>query len=191
MKKLKRAIWNAIIILYPGDAKKRTEFIKKHHLLGSIGDNCSIQQRKIPLNPELIFLHNNVRIASNVGFGTHDVIHRMLNVKYKSQSFIERVGCIEIMDNVFVGSRTVILYNTKIGSNVIIGSNSLVNKDIPDNSVYAGIPARYICSFDEYVNKARKYSESVREMYNIGEMPSMNKYMATKIHETFLKERSK
>lgn len=115
----------------------------------------------------------------------------MLNRKYQTNEFVERVGCIEIMDNVFVGSGTRILYNTRIGSNVIIGSDSLVNKDIPDNSVYAGVPARYICSFDEYVEKARKYSDSTRELYGIDTMPCMNHALASIMYENFLKERAK
>ena len=41
----------------------------------------------------------------------------------------------------------------KIGSNCIIGANSLVNKDVPDNSVVAGIPARVIESFPDYIEK--------------------------------------
>ena len=167
MKKKQRALWSVVLKILPGGAKKRTDYIRKHHLFGSIGNNCSIQSRKLPLHSELIFLHDNVRIASNVGFVTHDVIHSMLNRKFHTNAFIERVGCIEIMDNVFVGSGTRILYNTRIGSNVIIGSDSLVNKDIPDNSVYAGVPAHYICSFDEYVKKARKYSDSIKELYGI------------------------
>ena len=115
----------------------------------------------------------------------------MLNRKYQTDEFVERVGCIEIMDNVFVGSGTRILYNTRIGSNVIIGSDSLVNKDIPDNSVYAGVPARYICSFDEYVEKARKYSDSIKELYGIDKMPCMNHALASRMYENFLKERAK
>ncbi len=78
---------------------------------------------------------------------------------------IERIGCIEIMDNVFIGSGTGILYNTRIGKNVIVGSDSLVNKDIPDNSVYTGVPVRYICNFDEYVEKVRNYSDFFRKIY--------------------------
>ena len=38
-----------------------------------------IQSRKIPLYPELIYIGNNVRIASGVSFITHDVVHNMLN----------------------------------------------------------------------------------------------------------------
>ena len=190
MKHYQRAFWSAILKFLPGGAKKKTEFIRKHHLFGSIGNNCNINKWKLPLHSELVYLHDNVRIASNVGFVTHDGIHRILNVKYNTSDFIEKVGCIEIGDNVFVGSGTRILYNTRIGNNVIIGSDSLVNKDVPDNSVYAGVPARFICTFDEYVEKARQYSDSVRELYGIDKMPPMNKELASKIHEIFLKERS-
>lgn len=56
----------------------------------------------------------------------------------------------------FVGSGTHILYNTKIGSNVIIGTCSVITKDIPDNSIVAGVPARVIGSFDDYVEKMTK-----------------------------------
>lgn len=34
------------------------------------------------------------------------------------------------MDNVFIGMQTTVLFNVCIGSNVIIGANSLVNKDL-------------------------------------------------------------
>ncbi len=45
----------------------------------------------------------------------------------------------------------------KIGNNVIVGTGSIVTKDIPDNVVVAGMPARVICTIDEYYqkNKAR------------------------------------
>lgn len=48
---------------------------------------------------------------------------------------------------------TTILKDVHIGNNVIIGAGSLVNKDIPDNSVAAGVPARVIMSLDDYYHK--------------------------------------
>lgn len=65
----------------------------------------------------------------------------------------EKIGCIEIGDNVFVGSHSNILANVKIGSNVIVGAGTLVNKDIPDNSVVVGAPAKIIGSFDDFAKK--------------------------------------
>jgi acetyltransferase-like isoleucine patch superfamily enzyme len=172
------------------NGSKRIEFLKKHHLYGSIGENCSIQKRKLPLYSNLIFLHNNVHIASSVGFVTHDIIHKMLNIKFMDE-YVERVGCIEVMDNVFIGSGTRILYNTRIGSNVIIGSDSLVNKDIPDNSVFAGVPARYICSFDEYVEKAGQYSKHFKETYGLDKIILVNDKLAKELYNNFIKEKNR
>lgn len=183
-----RKKWSAFLLLIPS-AKKRTEFMRRHHLYGNIGDNCVIQKRKLPLYSNLVFIHNNVKIASNVGFITHDIIHTMLNRKYSDGRFIEKVGCIEIMDNVFIGSGTRILYNTRIGSNVIIGSDSLVNKDIPDNSVYAGVPARFVCTFDNYVEKADIYSEEFKKLYGIDRIGSINDTLAQKLYENFRKSK--
>ena len=57
----------------------------------------------------------------------------------------------------FIGARSMILYDVKIGNNVIVGAGSLVNRDIPDGSVVAGIPARVIGRFDE--DKEKIYSK--------------------------------
>lgn len=102
---------------------------------------------------------------------------------------MERIGIIEIMDNVFVGSGTRILYGVRIGSNVIIGSGSLVNKDIPDNSVYAGVPARFICTFDEHVLKAKKYSEDFKQLYGRDKISGVDARLAKEMYEHFLKAR--
>lgn len=95
------------------------------------------------------------------------------------------------MNNVFIGSGTRILFNTRIGNNVIIGSGSLVNKDIPDNSVYAGVPARYICSFDEYVEKHLKYSENFRKKFDRNGVHGMDDKLASMLYEDFLMIRGK
>ena len=185
-----RLLWSAILCLIPS-ANKRTDFMRKHKLYGAIGQNCMIQKRKLPLYSNLVFLHDNVKIASNVGFVTHDVIHTMLNGKYQDGEFIEKVGCIEVMNNVFIGSGTRILYNTRIGNNVIIGSDSLVNKDIPDNSVYAGVPARYVCSFDEYVEKAKAYSGEFKNLYGINELGGVSDELAQKMYHDFSETRQR
>lgn len=81
---------------------------------------------------------NRSEVAKSLGGGTR---------------FREKVGRIEIGDNVFIGFGTRILYDVKVESNVVIGSGSVVNKDIPANSVAAGIPARVIGTFEDFVNK--------------------------------------
>lgn len=49
-----------------------------------------------------------------------------------------------IDDWVYIGANSVVLGNVSVGKNVFIGALTLVNKDVPDNSVVAGIPAKII-----------------------------------------------
>lgn len=60
-----------------------------------------------------------------------------------------------IGDNVTITCGAKILGNVKIGNNVIVGSNAVVVKDIPDNSMVAGIPAKII----------KRYNPSTQEWY--------------------------
>ena len=116
----------------------RANYLKKNHLFAAIGDQVKYQPRMIPLYPELIKLHSNIMVGAGVRFVTHDAVHTVLN-RMNIGTFPEQIGCIEVMDNVFIGADTTIMPNVRIGSNVIIGANSLVTKDCEDNSVYAGI----------------------------------------------------
>ncbi len=157
-----------------GGGVKRADYARKHGIYAYVGEDVSIQSRIVPIYSELISIHNNVAIARNVDFCTHDIIHHVFNrLPGKGRMLLgedigdrngpgyrfgERIGCIEIMDNVFVGSNSVILYNTKIGPNVIIASGSVVTKDCKPNSVYAGVPARRIGAFDDFIKK-RMYEE--------------------------------
>lgn len=137
-------------------AIKRAAYLKKHDILYHIGDNCMTMFRKIPLYPKLISMGNNVWIASQVAFVPHDVIHRMLNNKLTGNEFQENMGCIDIKDNVFIGSNSTILPNVSIGPDAIIAAGTLVNKSIR-GGVYAGVPAQYICSLSEFIEKRRDY----------------------------------
>ncbi|MES2720061.1 MAG: acyltransferase [Pseudomonadota bacterium] len=56
-------------------------------------------------------------------------------------------GSVIIEDNVWVGAGTVIALNVRIGRNAVIGANSFVNRDIPENVVAVGTPARVIRAF--------------------------------------------
>lgn len=54
-----------------------------------------------------------------------------------------------------IGSGTQILFNVKIGVNVIIGAGPIVTKDILDNSVVTGVPCKVIGNFDDFVEKRK------------------------------------
>ncbi len=139
---------------------KRAKYCRKHKVFRQMGDNCMLMFRKVPLYPKLISFGNNVWVASQVTFVPHDVIHYMLNIREKSCNFQEFLGCIEIEDNVFIGANSTILPNVTIGTNTIVAAGTLVNKSI-SGGVYGGVPVRYICSFEDFIEKRKQYPDIV------------------------------
>lgn len=122
------------------------------------------------LYPWLIEVGDNCMFSTEVKVLAHD----------SSTCFVTdyaKVGRVRIGSNVYLGFRTTVLCNVTIGDNVIVGANSLVNKDLASGGVYAGNPARYICSIEEYRGKqeallehAPKYEESWRYWANDASM---------------------
>lgn len=156
MGKLSR-IWHSIYLVLQRNGGKKANYIRKHKIFDHVGENCRFSLNKVPLYPWLIRVHNNVRIAANVTFITHDTIDGMLRTKNPDKQVQEKIAPIEIMDNVFIGSNTTIMYNTRIGSNVVVAGGSVVTKDLPANGVYGGNPARYLGSFEDLEKK--RYEE--------------------------------
>lgn len=66
-------------------------------------------------------------------------------------------------DNVYIGPGAVIIGNVRVGNNVAIGANSVVTRDVPDDSVVAGVPARVLSQEGSagYVNRT-DYDHRIR-----------------------------
>jgi len=106
------------------------------------GNGCGINSFSRIIAFEKIHLGNNVSIAQFVSILDHDhdlsLVNNQLNLKEFTTSPII------IGNNVWLGDKVTITKGVKIGNNVVIGANSVVTKDIPDNSLAAGIPARVL-----------------------------------------------
>jgi len=65
-------------------------------------------------------------------------------VKILSISTIDgKQGKVTIKRNARVGANSVVMPGVTIGENAVVGALTFVNRDIPDNEVWYGIPARY------------------------------------------------
>lgn len=148
-------------------AEKRSKLLKKNQFFYEMGENVHFQPRELPADPKFIKLHNNIAIASNVHFVTHDIIHKVFNnlpeEKTEGVEFQSHLGCIEIMDNVFIGSGTRIMPGVKIGPNVIVAASSVVTKDVPEGVIVGGHPAKVIGSFDSLLEKRKIESRTITE----------------------------
>lgn len=95
-----------------------------------------------------------ISIGDNCGFGENCTIlaHDAMPNEYLDASVL---GKVKIHESCHFGVNTIILPGVEIGPRCIVGSGSVVIKDIPPNSVAAGIPAKVLCSIDEYLEKHR------------------------------------
>jgi len=121
-----------------------------------IGEDCELLNRPEDYGSEpwLIEVGNNVTITAGVRLITHDAASRLFRKNLPNSSrFGNRFGRIHILDNCFIGTDSIILPDVKIEKNSIVGAGSVVVKDVPPNTVVAGVPAQIICSLDEYIEK--------------------------------------
>jgi len=108
-----------------------------------IGNNFCINSYSRIVAMEKIDIGNNVTIAQYVTILDHDHDFYFDNEKnLRLKGFISAE--VNIGNNVWIGDKVTILKGVTIGDNVIIGANSLVNKDLPNNVVAAGNPCRII-----------------------------------------------
>lgn len=95
-----------------------------------------------------ITIGDNVTLAPRVHILAHDSSFGV----FTGQT---RAANVTIGNDVFIGAGSIVLPGVHIGNRVIIGAGSIVTKDIPDNTVAAGNPAKAICGIDEYLAKEK------------------------------------
>ena len=125
----------------------------------TIGLDCEVySSASFGSEPYLITLGNHVRVNGGVQFVTHDggawVLRGYLNSPEHEK--IDLFGKIRVGNNVHIGTNAIIMPNVRIGNYCIVGCGAIVTKDIPDNSIAVGVPARVIKSIDQYAEQHKK-----------------------------------
>lgn len=126
------------------------DFLRRHGNLHGIGEGCSILAGTKFLDPQYVHLGNNVHFADCTLIG-HDGSVAMMEAAYGVK--IDAVGKIEIRDNVFVGHQAIIMPGVVIGPDAIIAAGAVVTRDVPPDTIVAGIPARAIGKVSELLEK--------------------------------------
>jgi len=117
-----------------------------------IGERCRIYTANFGSEPYLIEIGNHVLISNDVTFVNHD-----LNWPFQDRyASLTGFGTIVIEDNCQIGLRATILPRVRIGPNAIVGACSVVTKDVPPNTVAAGVPAKVVCTLDAYEARCRE-----------------------------------
>ncbi len=148
--------------LPPSHKEERRRIIRR--LLGSIGDNFSINQPfrcdfgfNIHIGSNFIANFNltvldeaDVRIGDNVFIGPNvsicTIIHSL--VPAERNAGIMHARPVTIGSNVWIASNVVILPGVTVGDGAVIGAGSVVTKDVAPYTLVAGNPARFIRDID-------------------------------------------
>jgi maltose O-acetyltransferase len=93
----------------------------------------------------LITIGNYVTLAPRVHILCHDA-------STKHALGYTKIGPVTIGDHVFIGANSIIMPSVNIGNNVIVAAGSVVTKDISDNTIVSGVPAKIIGTTSDYIN---------------------------------------
>ena len=146
-----------------------TEMLIKRGM--KVGENFNRQQGCFidPSHCFLITIGDDVTMSIRVTVMAHDA-------STKKTLGYTKVGQVHIGNHVFIGANTTILPGVTIGDYAVIGAGSIVTHDVPARTVVAGVPAKEICSVDEYIerfqlqmDKTNTFGDEYRMGYGLDE----------------------
>lgn len=146
-KPIKKALTTFIAKAFYNDYTIADYFRKQGAI---IGKNNRLLVRRLGSEPYLVKIGDDCTISSDVRFITHDGVSGLFR---KEIPDLHVFGKIEIKDRCFIGMRTIVMPNVTIGPNSVVGAGAVVTKDVPPNTVVGGVPAKIICSIEEYKEK--------------------------------------
>ncbi|MND27939.1 Galactoside O-acetyltransferase [compost metagenome] len=119
-----------------------------------LGDNCKLNKMvDFGSEPYLITLGDNFYCSTGIKFITHDGSVNVLRNLYPELRNADLFGCINIGKNVFLGCDVIVLPNSHIGDDVIVGAGSIVRGELDGGYVYAGVPVKKIMTIEAYKEK--------------------------------------
>ena len=139
----------------------------------TVGENCFVNYNCTFLDVAPITLGNGVWIGAGVTLATpnHPIIseERLIADYPDGKHYLEFSNPITIKDGCWICSGATIIGGVKIGENCVVSAGSVVTKDVPPNSIVAGIPAKVIRTIDENDRL------NVWETYEKNELPVSNR----------------
>ena len=151
LKKIRRILIGEI-------RKKQLTFGKSSVRINSrfyCGKGCFVSRKNKILIGKDFYMGSYCHLSANAQIG-NDVLfasfvslvggdHRIDNINVPiRQSGREELRTITICDNVWVGHGVIIMHGVKIGSGAVIAAGAIVTKDVEENAIVAGNPAKFI-----------------------------------------------
>jgi len=105
-------------------------------------------QTRINRGVQLLAYKAPIQIGRDVGVSTNSIFHSYDHgmapgIPYMKQP-LQTKGPIIVEDHAWVGAGTIVLSGVRIGKGAVVGAGSVVTKDVPDNAIAVGVPARVV-----------------------------------------------
>lgn len=108
-----------------------------------IGSRCAIGRYcELSCADTELTIGDNVRIATGVWIGTGNHNFGRVDIPIIDQGVVQRP--VAIGDDVWLGTRAVVVPGVKIGRGVVVAAGAVVTRDVPDHAVVAGVPAKVV-----------------------------------------------
>lgn len=150
-----------IMTMHSGNEKKKKRVLEKK--IAHLGNNSRVYSDSFGSEPYLLWIGDNVIVASGVKFIEHDAsyynAHRYVGEVAHPQG--EKMGAIVLEDNCFIGAGSIILGGTKIGRDSLIAAGSVVHGIVPPGEVWGGVPAKKIMLMSDYAHKVIKQKKQL------------------------------
>jgi acetyltransferase-like isoleucine patch superfamily enzyme len=137
---------------------EHAEYLRRHGGLHKMGHDVMIVHGVEITDPAYVSIGSNVCLSRCALIG-HDGSIGVLQRAYKIK--LERVGKIDIRDNVFIGYGAIILPGVTIGPNAIVAAGAVVSSDVPEGTVVGGVPAKPIARTADVVHR---FATDAREL---------------------------
>lgn len=105
--------------------------------------------------PWLVSVGSHTVISFDCAFITHDGATSVFRNEEAYKNVL-KYGRIVIGNHCFIGARSTLLPNVKVGDLSIVAAGSMVTKSIPPGEVWGGVPARFISTTKAYADKCKR-----------------------------------
>lgn len=130
----------------------------------TVGPDCrflGVVRGMFGSEPYLVKIGRHVTLTAGVRFVTHDGGVWVLRGEFPD---VDVFGRVTIEDNVFIGLGVILLPGVAVGANSVVAAGSVVTRDIPANSIAAGVPCRPIGTVDDYKERVLAQALHVRSL---------------------------
>ena len=139
------------VIIAIGDNKTREKIAQNFIKFLILVHPSSCIDKSVTIGEGSVVMQSSC-IQIDTKIGKHVIVNTSASIDHdcKIEDFVHVSPNATLAGGVFVGKGSwigagaTIIQGVKIGKNVVVGAGSVVLKDIPDNTVYAGVPAKFI-----------------------------------------------